>query len=222
MQDFSPFFDEYVQLTASVERLCAQVAEQFSHAVRCREGCTDCCHALFDIPLIEAIYLQHHFSALDDGLKQRVWIDADKVDRHIEVLKKRLYKEHSRGGNTQVILQQVASERVRCPLLGEDDRCALYAYRPLTCRIYGLPLDIHGQGRSCGLSGFVPGEQYPAIKVAPLQDRLVDMSRRLLVSVGSPYLDFATMFVPVSRALLTTYDAAFFGLEQPDFEEKGE
>ena len=222
MQDFSPFFDEYVQLTASVERLCAQVAEQFSHAVRCREGCTDCCHALFDIPLIEAIYLQHHFSALDDGLKQRVWIDADKVDRHIEVLKKRLYKEHSRGGNTQVILQQVASDRVRCPLLGEDDRCALYAYRPLTCRIYGLPLDIHGQGRSCGLSGFVPGEQYPAIKVAPLQDRLVDMSRRLLVSVGSPYLDFATMFVPVSRALLTSYDAAFFGLEQPDFEEKGE
>jgi hypothetical protein len=72
------------------------------------------------------------------------------------------------------------------------------------------------------LSGFVPGERYPAIKVAPLQDRLVDMSRRLLASVGSPYLDFATMFVPVSRALLTSYDAVFFGLKQPDSEEKGE
>ncbi len=220
MVDVTPFLYEYEQLCASVDKLCAHIASQFPHEMRCQEGCTDCCHALFDVPLIEAISLSNSFSQLDDAIKQRVWIDADKIDRHIEVLKRNFYKEHVRTGDADAILHQASRERVRCPLLGEDARCVLYAHRPLTCRIYGLPLEIHGQGCSCGRSGFVAGKQYPVIKVVSLQDRLLDISRRLVGAIGSPYQDLATMFVPVSRAVLTVYDATFFGVHSPEAEEE--
>ena len=39
----------------------AKVKEQFPDAVKCREGCADCCHALFDITLIEALYVNTRF-----------------------------------------------------------------------------------------------------------------------------------------------------------------
>jgi Fe-S-cluster containining protein len=221
MLDFSDALRDYQSLVASVDAVCGQLSQKYAQAIRCKEGCTDCCHALFDIPLIEALALNRRFSELPDSLQQSIWIEADKVDRSIERIKRRLYKEHHDQGDTGRTLHQASRERVRCPLLGEDDRCILYIHRPITCRIYGFPLDIHGRGCSCGFSGFVAGQQYPSIKVAAIQDRLVALSEQLLARLGSPYHDFATMFVPVSRAVLTHYDAVFFGLVAPEDEVAG-
>ena len=43
-------------------------------------------------------------------------------------------------------MEEAARIKCRCPLLGDDDRCLLYQARPITCRLYGVPTAIAGQG----------------------------------------------------------------------------
>lgn len=74
-------------------------------------------------------------------------------------------------------------------------------------------MEIDGAAHTCGLSGFEPGKPYPSIKVSRIQDRLVELSNRMLVAIGTPYQDFQYMHVPVSAALLTVYSDDFFGLK---------
>ncbi|MDY0226287.1 MAG: YkgJ family cysteine cluster protein [Desulfomicrobium apsheronum] len=208
--DLSQFFTEYESLVAQVDAVFQKVSGNFASEVRCKEGCSDCCHALFDVTLIEAMYLNHKFSELDEILRNEILIEADKADRKAYVLKKKVSKEAGEVDHSEILLR-TAKERLRCPLLDSADKCALYPYRPITCRIYGIPLDIGGKSHTCGLSGFEPGRPYPAVKLERIQDMLLSLSNRVLDSVGSQYADFRLMHVPVSTALMTVYSDEFFG-----------
>ncbi|MBE1426143.1 Fe-S-cluster containining protein [Desulfomicrobium macestii] len=208
--DLSQFFTEYESLVAQVDAVFQKVSGNFASEVRCKEGCSDCCHALFDVTLIEAMYLNHKFSELDEIRRNEILIEADKADRKAYLLKKKASKEAGEVDHSEILLR-TAKERLRCPLLDSADKCALYAYRPITCRIYGIPLDIGGKSHTCGLSGFEPGRPYPAVKLERIQDMLLSLSNRVLDSVGSQYADFRLMYVPVSTALMTVYSDEFFG-----------
>lgn len=216
--DLRPFFLEYEALVAQVDAAVQSVAQQFASEVTCHRGCSDCCHALFDVSLVEAMYLNLRFLELPESRRTEVMIEADKADRKTQIVKKQAFRDFS--SNPQVdILTRAAKERIRCPLLDSEDACSLYAWRPLTCRIYGIPMEIGGKSHTCGLSGFEPGQAYPSLKVERIQDRLVALSNRMLMAIGSQYQDFQFMHVPVSTALLTVYSDDFFGvtdsLERP-------
>lgn len=88
--DLAPFFAEYESLVRQVDAVFQKVSGQFPREVTCRQGCSDCCHALFDITLIEALYLNSKFSDLDDTHKNQILIEADKADRKAYILKKGL------------------------------------------------------------------------------------------------------------------------------------
>ena len=156
------------------------------------------------------MYLNSKFSELDEIRRNEILIEADKADRKAYLLKKKVSKEASEVDHSEILLR-TAKERLRCPLLDSTDKCALYAYRPITCRIYGIPLDIGGKSHTCGLSGFVTGHPYPAVKLERIQDMLLSLSNRVLDAVGSKYADFRLMHVPVSTALMTVYSDEFFG-----------
>ncbi|GAB1409417.1 hypothetical protein MASR1M90_05710 [Desulfovibrionales bacterium] len=209
--DLLPYFVEYEALVAQIDTLFHNVSENFSKEVRCKEGCSDCCHALFDITLVEALYLNHKFQELGQEERNGILIEADKADRKANILKKKLFKEAEQSAPAEV-LGRVAKERIRCPLLGSGDTCELYAFRPVTCRMYGIPLEIEGASHTCGLSGFVPGQAYPAIKMHRVQDVLLRISNQILDDLGSKYADFRLMHVPVSTALMTVYNDEYFGL----------
>jgi Fe-S-cluster containining protein len=208
--DLSQFFTEYESLVAQVDAVFKKVSDNYAAEVRCKEGCSDCCHALFDVTLIEAMYLNAKFSELDEISRNEMLIEADKADRKANVLKKKISKEASQADHSEILLR-TAKERIRCPLLNSSDKCSLYAYRPITCRIYGVPLEIGGRSHTCGLSGFEPGRPYPAVKLERIQDMLLSLSNRILDTVGSRYADFRLMHVPVSTALMTVYSDEFFG-----------
>ena len=208
--ELAPFFEEYEAVTEQIDGLFRKVSEDFSAEVQCRQGCSDCCYALFDITLVEALYLNKKFSALDEAVRNKVLIAADKADRQAYVLKKKISRDAESQPHTE-ILTDVAKERIRCPLLDQDDHCILYAYRPITCRVYGIPLEIGGESHTCGLSNFAPGRSYPAVKLERIQDRLLALSNRVLDALGSPYQDFRVMHVPVSTALMTVYSDEYFG-----------
>lgn len=209
--DLTPFFAEYEALAAQTDALFQRVSGDFSAEVKCCQGCSDCCHALFDVTLVEALYLNAKFLLLDEALRNEILIAADKADRRAHVLKKKASREAEERPHEE-ILTGVAKERLRCPLLDQNNQCRLYAFRPVTCRVYGIPLEIGGASRTCGLSGFAPGRAYPAVKLEHIQDRLLGLSNRLLDALGSPYPDFRMMYVPVSTALMTVYSNEYFGL----------
>ena len=204
-------FKEYESLVAQVDAVFEKVAGSFTSEVKCRQGCSDCCHALFDVTLVEAMYLNAKFSELEEARRNEILIEADKADRKAYKFKRQASRDAEEVDQTEILLR-TARERLRCPLLDQEDRCSLYSFRPITCRIYGIPLEIGGKSHTCGLSGFEPGTPYPAVKLERIQDMLLDLSNRILDHVGSRYSDFRLMHVPVSTALMTVYSEDYFGV----------
>jgi Fe-S-cluster containining protein len=213
--DFIPFFKEYESLVAQVDAVFQKVSGNFASEVKCRQGCSDCCHALFDVSLIEALYLNAKFLDLEEERRNSILIEADKADRKAYVLKKKASRDAGELEHSEILLR-TAKERIRCPLLDAEERCILYAHRPITCRVYGIPLEIGGKSHTCGLSGFEPGRSYPAVKLERIQDALLSLSNQVLDSIGSAYSDYRLMHVPVSSALMTVYSEEFFGIGQTE------
>jgi len=130
-------------------------------------------------------------------------------------LKYQAHKRQRSGEDTDVILEDMARKRVRCPLLNAQDRCDLYAYRPITCRLYGIPQEVAGKARTCALSKFLPGTQYPTVHVDKIHRALAALSMDLVASLNTKYTQMADMLVPPSMALLTVYDDEYLGLQSP-------
>lgn len=213
--DFSPFFAKYEKLLADVDKVFETVKEQHPECVTCEQGCSDCCHAVFDLPLIEALYLNHHFhGVLPKETKAQILVKADQADRSSYKLKFQAYKNQREGVETEAILEDMAKKRVRCPLLNSQDRCDLYAFRPVTCRLYGIPQEINAKSRTCTLSKFEPGTPYPTVHIEKIHQKLAELSMELVASLNTKYTQMADILVPPSMALLTVYDDEYLGLQK--------
>ena len=88
----------------------------------------------------------------------------------------------------------------------------MYDERPVTCRLYGVPTAIGGKSHTCGKTGFLQGKPYPTVALDKMQQRLADLSEELAASIGTAYKELASMYVPVSSALITVYDAEYLGI----------
>ena len=109
-------------------------------------------------------------------------------------------------------MEDAARVKSRCPLLGDDDRCALYEARPITCRVYGVPTAISGRGHVCGRAAFEKGVPYPTVFMDKLYERLDALSRDIQQAVGSRFTELHNVYVPLSMALLTRYDETYLGI----------
>jgi Fe-S-cluster containining protein len=210
--DLKPYFDRYEKLTVQADRVFEKVKTAFPGEVRCQTGCSDCCHALFDLTLIEALYLNHHFLEKIEGeSRKRLLSKANKADRTIYKIKRQAYRESQAGKDENQILQELADVRVRCPLLNDADRCELYGHRPITCRLYGIPTAIGGKGHTCGLSAFKAGAHYPTVNLDLIQQKLYEISRDLVKDIKSKFAGLGEILVPLSMAILTEYNEVYLG-----------
>jgi Fe-S-cluster containining protein len=216
--DFTPAFLRYEALAAEADALFAKVAAACPGMMPCAPGCGDCCHALFDLTLIEALYLNHHFlKAFPPGPARDALLEqANRADREHYKLKRKAFRAGERGVSTREILDDLARERIRCPLLDEADRCLLYDHRPITCRLYGTPLLIGGESRTCGKTGFEPGGRYPTVRIEKLQDRLLALSQDVVAALPTKLPLMGDVLVPVSLALVTEYDEDYLGILTED------
>ncbi len=214
LPDLTPFFTRYETLAREADALFDNIRARYPELVVCREQCSSCCHALFDLSLVEALYLNARFlEKFPSGMEKfRILDTADAIDRAITRIKRKAFRESQDGKDSNLILAEIAAESVRCPLLGPDDRCLLYETRPITCRLYGVPTAIGGKAHTCGKTGFEAGKSYPTVALDKVQLRLAQLSVELADSIGTAYKELHTMYVPVSTALITTYDAAYLGI----------
>ena len=214
--DLSDVFARYEALCAEVDAVFAKVKAACPDQVRCEVACADCCHAPFDVTLVEAMYLNRRFNELfpKGDVRYHMVEAANRSDREHNLLKRKAWKAHKAGVPDEKIVEDFARERIRCGLLSRDDRCAMYDFRPVTCRLYGAPLNVGGSLRVCGKSGFEPGGKYPAVNIARLQERLLALSAEIPQLVGAKFDYLGDMLVPVSMAVLLKYDEVFFGLKE--------
>ncbi|MBI5593952.1 MAG: YkgJ family cysteine cluster protein [Deltaproteobacteria bacterium] len=216
-EQFKPFFDQYEALSASVERAFESVKNQFPECVKCKPLCSDCCHAVFDLTFIEALYINKRFRNKYNGEALDILTErCNKIDRMLYKLKKSAYKAVESGKEEKDILHEMAETRVRCPMLNDAEMCEIYDFRPLTCKLYGIPTAIGGEGYTCGLSGFEKGEKYPTANLDKIQNKLLQLSADLAVSIQSKYSRLGEMLVPLSMALATDYDDEYLGIQKPD------
>lgn len=176
---------------SEVDSVFKRVQTTHGDFVRCRVNCTDCCHAVFELFPIEAVYLHQHFNqCLKRNERREILRRAEKS--FLEMVK---IKEAPRDGKSELL--QIAEARIRCPLLSGEGRCFLYEYRPITCRLYGIPTAIRGVGHTCPKSGFEKGVIYPTVNLDLIHERLFALSVELMGPSG----EAARKLVPVSLAL---------------------
>ena len=221
--DLKPYFEKYEEILATADAAFERVKGQYPSCVKCGIGCVDCCYALFDLTLVEALYINHHFTKTLSGKDRETIIEkSNKADRSVYRIKRRAYKAMRNGRTEDEVLSDLALERERCPLLNDRNRCALYPYRPVTCRLYGIPTAINGRGHTCGTSGFAKGEKYPTANLDRIQQKLFELSAELIRDIRSKHVRMPDMLVPVSMALLTAYDETYLGIADENDKESEE
>ena len=219
--DFSAYFEKYERLVAEVDKIVADVQARHGDCINCGQGCSDCCHAMFDLSLVEALYLNHKFNAAFEGQARSDILDrADKSERENYRIKREAFKLSREGAKSADILAAIAKARVRCPLLDADERCELYAVRPVPCRLYGIPTAFGGQVHTCVKSGFKAGEKYPTVQMDKIQDRLALLSNELARSLRTKHTRLAETYVPLSMAIMNKYDKEYLGLISDEEWEK--
>jgi len=93
-------------------------------------GCEDnCCRSLFfHHTLVEKTYLLHGFDQLSQDIKKK------SIARAKTYCSKTFHQSGS-----------LTSLKLMCPL-NWDGMCILYKYRPMICRLHGLPHELHKPG----------------------------------------------------------------------------
>ena len=214
---FKPFFSAYEALSSSADRAFATVAGQFPECVKCKPLCSDCCYATFDLTLVEALYINHRFNMnFDQHPPEELLEKCNKVDRELYKIKKRAYRSLESGKDEKDIIFEMAELRIRCPMLNTEEMCDIYEFRPITCRLYGIPTAINGEGYTCGLSEFQKGVTYPTANMDQIQNKLLQLSAELVTAIASKHTRMGEILVPLSMALTTIYDDGYLGISKDD------
>jgi len=167
-------FGALEDLMAEVDRRFEETRRRYPREVRCRRGCTDCCYAPFDLSLAEALYLARAFRRLPRRVRR-------EVERRLEKYEKQWETEVPKPVDPFAL----SRVRLRCPFLDDRGLCVVYEFRPLTCRIYGLPLSLGEETVVCPRSGFEPGKTYPTVLFAEVLRRLAEISEDLVPKGGN-------------------------------------
>ncbi|MDQ7783461.1 MAG: hypothetical protein RDU20_11305 [Desulfomonilaceae bacterium] len=199
----------YMELAAQADNLFRTVEKLHGELMPCKVRCNDCCSVYFELCLIEAFTMSAMFRReLSRKIQSRVLSRAAMVEPLFVDANRTL---QSIGGSDAGDRIDAASRlRIPCPL-NEDGSCVLYDYRPVTCRLYGIPQNMGDRVVSCPRTGFKQGRKYHTVNVHEIQTRLFEYSRDLLRDLlGFPPDIRRTplYFVPV--ALQTQFDKEYF------------
>lgn len=138
-------YSEYRAVLAKVDAKFAEIEQRHPQQFACRRGCHSCCLPGLTVAEVERAHI------------------AEWLDRHPE---------------TVAHLQQLAASdphsSQRCAFLDAQGGCAVFAVRPLMCRVHGAPTRVTGQSGGgvvldvCRLN--FAGPQAPLLSDLPTAD----------------------------------------------------
>ncbi len=152
----------------------------------CAKGCTHCCIGPFSITLLDVEQIQAGLSHLSTAARQQIESTAQEQTNAIQHSASDLFQgspflDRLDYCHIDFLVEQFA--HLPCPALHADGSCQIYAYRPLTCRMMGIPLEEKGEVQgACQVQTFIPLKQVTKI-FRQEEDVLADRERYLLDSL---------------------------------------
>ena len=140
--------DRYGELLGEVDDWFRRCLEQHSDLIACRNGCSECCRGLFDITLLDAFYLKRGFDSLPEPLKAELVRGASRRLEQLSAENPAFVEPWLLNGIPEDEWDALMPEEdeTPCLLLSETGGCLVYEYRPMTCRLNGIPLiDVSGE-----------------------------------------------------------------------------
>jgi Fe-S-cluster containining protein len=201
-------FRVYEELAAKADFAFNKIEQDYGSMMKCRRRCADCCHAVFGLFLIEAVFINHHFNTLGEDEQKEILKRAAQADRELRQMKEKLAEFKD---DPQMQVNAMARERIRCPLLDDKDECVLYPFRPITCRVYGIPVSSHGSAHACWKAEFKRGESYPTFNLDAAYAQLFRLSQELLENAGQKDSERASILLSVSSALSVSHEDLITG-----------
>lgn len=194
------------ELVQIMDASLAEAAGRAGAFVACRVGCTQCCHGAFAINALDAARLRAGMTELritnptlaaEIAHRARAWLTE--------------YGPNFPGDQDSGTLRNSPEDHARfedfaddaaCPALDPaTGRCDVYAWRPMTCRVFGPPVRAAGEDGAEGLGhcelcfiGATP-EQVAACEM-PVPH---DLESELLREAGA---DFETVVAFALRAVV--------------------
>jgi Fe-S-cluster containining protein len=202
--DFSYLFEPYDRQVSLADKSFERISGEYPDCMACKPGCADCCHAVFGLFLVEAVFLKNDFDQLGEKEKADALKRGLAAEKDLKTLERTLeeFKDDPR-----MSAYAMAKTRIRCPLLDDDNACILYPYRPITCRVYGIPTMVQGIPRICGTSGFQKDEAYPFFNVNGVQKELLQLSKDLLENAKIDAAEErASLLISIPKIIKTTVE----------------
>jgi len=199
MKKTNDLFQSYELVADKAEAAFQEMQKEHGSCIKCEAHCSDCCHAVFGLFLIEAGYLKEQFDKLSDEEKRAALSRCEQAEKSMERLQNML---QAHEGDPQMQAYIMSRERIPCPLLNEDQECILYLHRPITCRVYGIPTKVQGKARVCWKAEFKKDERYPVFDLDGVYRDLYFLSTELLKAAGED-TEKASLLISVSKAITT-------------------
>lgn len=133
--DFSSLIELYKKMDATFDKVAAHYQFQCN-------GCEDnCCRSLFfHHTFVEKAFLQYGFSRMDTKVQKKIRKNTAA------------YVNKTFSDNLPQKGVPPKSLKLMCPL-NQDGRCALYFFRPMICRLHGLPHELTRPADACTVRG---------------------------------------------------------------------
>ncbi len=138
--------DDYKDLLAGVDAWYKSVQAAHPAEVPCTKGCRECCIGLFDVSLADRDLLREGLAQAEPALRKDIEARAAALVARLREITPDL--GDTLDGMAPEEIDDLCDEvgDIECPVLGPGGECRLYAHRPLTCRMSGVPVvDLKGQ-----------------------------------------------------------------------------
>jgi len=143
------------ELVQIMDAALSDVSHRAGQWLACRPGCTQCCHGVFSIHALDAARIQSGMKALEISDPDTAQAISTRARSWLEQ-----YGPDFPGNLATGMLGQSEADQDRfedfandapCPALNpQTGLCDIYAWRPMTCRVFGPPVRVtEGDGLAC-------------------------------------------------------------------------
>ena len=136
--DLSTYFTEYESLLQQVDASLNRYAKSSNSGI-CGDSIDTCCYRYLELHLIEVIYLTVGMNrTLASDARLKAIEKAVKVHRFVRRLKTKLENSLESASEIENLARKYGDNQILCPV-NMNKKCAVFAFRPLACRLYQLP-----------------------------------------------------------------------------------
>jgi Fe-S-cluster containining protein len=144
------------QLVQIIDSALADTARRSGEWLVCKPGCTQCCMGAFAINQLDALRLQQGLAELEVIEPERATRVRNRARASISRISRDFPGDRTtgildEGEEAESLFEEFANDEP-CPVLdAQTGMCDLYATRPMTCRVFGPPVQSEGGLGVCEL-----------------------------------------------------------------------